>query len=131
MRITGAWRPVDRLKPHQAHQTTGPATTDAHTLKAQMTRPSGGLRRTDASGTRLDVLVTLIESWEARNHPLDLPDPIAAIHYHAPWRSAPDCSLTSCVLGTGTCIDSASFLMLAPWPIGDKRTCRSDLCNNA
>ena len=48
-----------------------------------------------------------------------------------PWRSAPDCSLTSCVLGTGTCIDSASFLMLAPWPIGDKRTCRSDLCNNA
>ena len=21
--------------------------------------------------------------------------------------------------------------MLAPWPIGDKRTCRSDLCNNA
>ena len=25
----------------------------------------------------------------------------------------------------------ASFLMLAPWPIGDKRTCRSDLCNNA
>ena len=49
----------------------------------------------------------------------------------APWRSAPDCSLTSCVLGTGTCIDSALFLMLAPWPIGDKRTCRSDLCNNA
>ena len=49
----------------------------------------------------------------------------------APWRSAPDCSLTSCVLGTGTCIDSASFLMLAPWPIGDKRTCQSDLCNNA
>ena len=25
MRITGAWCPVDRLKPHQAHQTTGPA----------------------------------------------------------------------------------------------------------
>ena len=21
--------------------------------------------------------------------------------------------------------------MLAPWPIGDKRTCQSDLCNNA
>ena len=49
----------------------------------------------------------------------------------APWRSVPDCSLTSCVLGAGTCIDSASFLMLVPWPIGDKRTCRSDLCNNA
>ena len=37
MRIAGAWRPVDRLKPHQAHQTTGPATADAHPLKAQMT----------------------------------------------------------------------------------------------
>ena len=48
-----------------------------------------------------------------------------------PWRSAPDCSLASCVLGTGTCIDSASFLMLAPSPIGDKPTRRSDLCNNA
>ena len=40
----------------------------------------------------------------------------------APWRSAPDCSLTSCALGNGTCIDLASFLMLAPWPIGDKPT---------
>ena len=42
MRITGAWCPVDRLKPHQAHQTTGPATTDAHTLKAQMTNHLAG-----------------------------------------------------------------------------------------
>ena len=37
-----------------------------------------------------------------------------------PWRSAPDCSLASCALDTGRCIHSASFLMLAPWPIGDK-----------
>ena len=39
-------------------------------------------KRNTPDGDRLDVLVTLIESWEARNHPLDLPDPIAAIHYH-------------------------------------------------
>ena len=39
-------------------------------------------KRNTPEGDRLDVLVTLIEAWEARNHPLDLPDPIAAIHYH-------------------------------------------------
>ena len=33
-------------------------------------------------GDRLDVLVTLVEAWEARNYPLDLPDPIDAIQYH-------------------------------------------------
>ncbi len=33
-------------------------------------------------GDRLDVLVTLVEAWEARHHPLDFPDPIAAILYH-------------------------------------------------
>ena len=37
MRIAGARRPIDRLKPHQAQQTTGPATTDAHALAALMT----------------------------------------------------------------------------------------------
>ena len=39
-------------------------------------------KRNTPEGDRLDVLVTLIEAWEERNHPLDLPDPIAAIHYH-------------------------------------------------
>ena len=33
-------------------------------------------------GDRLDVLVTLVEAWEARHYPLDLPDPVAAIRYH-------------------------------------------------
>ena len=33
-------------------------------------------------GDRLDVLVTLVEAWEERNYPLDLPDPIDAIQYH-------------------------------------------------
>ena len=37
MRIAGARRPIDRLKPHQAQQTTGPVTTDAHALATLMT----------------------------------------------------------------------------------------------
>lgn len=32
--------------------------------------------RDTPEGDRLDVLVTLVEAWEARNHPFDLPDPI-------------------------------------------------------
>ena len=38
--------------------------------------------RDTPEGDRLDVLVTLVEAWEARHHPLDLPDPVAAILYH-------------------------------------------------
>ena len=32
-------------------------------------------------GDRLDVLVTLVEAYEAKNHPLDLPDPVEAIKF--------------------------------------------------
>ena len=32
--------------------------------------------RNTPEGDRLDVLVTLVEAREARNYPLDLPDPI-------------------------------------------------------
>jgi HTH-type transcriptional regulator / antitoxin HigA len=32
-------------------------------------------------GDRLDVLVTLVEAYEAKHHPIDAPDPIAAIHF--------------------------------------------------
>ena len=32
-------------------------------------------------GDRLDVLVTLVEAFEARHYPMDLPDPIEAIKY--------------------------------------------------
>ena len=39
-------------------------------------------KRGTPDGDRLDVLVTLVEAWEARHDPLDLPDPIAAIKYH-------------------------------------------------
>ena len=38
-----------------------------------------GAKRNTAEGDRLDVLVTLVEAYEARHFPLDLPDPVAAI----------------------------------------------------
>ncbi|MBI2799521.1 MAG: transcriptional regulator [Gammaproteobacteria bacterium] len=36
-------------------------------------------KRNTPEGDRLDVLVTLIEAYEAKHFPLDLPDPVAAI----------------------------------------------------
>lgn len=33
------------------------------------------------AGDRVDVLVTLIEAYEARHHPIALPDPVAAIEF--------------------------------------------------
>ena len=39
-------------------------------------------KRNTPEGDRLDVLVTLVEAWEARNYPFDLPDPVAAIRHH-------------------------------------------------
>ncbi|MEK6208923.1 MAG: transcriptional regulator [Pseudomonadota bacterium] len=34
-----------------------------------------------SEGERLDVLVTLVEAYERRHFPMDLPDPIAAIRF--------------------------------------------------
>ena len=34
-----------------------------------------------ADGDRLDILVTLVESYEAKHYPIDAPDPIQAIHF--------------------------------------------------
>ena len=38
--------------------------------------------RNSPEADRLDVLVTLVEAWETKHYPLDLPDPVAAIRYH-------------------------------------------------
>lgn len=38
-------------------------------------------KRNTAEGDRLDVLVTLVEAYEARQFPLDLPDPVEAIKF--------------------------------------------------
>jgi hypothetical protein len=37
--------------------------------------------RDTPEGERLDVLVTLIEAYERRHYPLDLPDPVEAIRF--------------------------------------------------
>ena len=39
-------------------------------------------KRGTPEGDRLDMLVTLVEAWERRHYPLDLPDPVEAIKYH-------------------------------------------------
>jgi HTH-type transcriptional regulator/antitoxin HigA len=39
-------------------------------------------RRNTPEGDRLDVLVTLVEAWEAKRYPLELPDAVEAIKYH-------------------------------------------------
>lgn len=40
-----------------------------------------GARRNSPEGDRLDVLVTLVEAYEAKHFPLDLPDPVEAIKF--------------------------------------------------
>jgi HTH-type transcriptional regulator/antitoxin HigA len=39
-------------------------------------------KRGTPEGDRLDVLVTLVEAWEARHYSLDLPDAVSALKYH-------------------------------------------------
>lgn len=38
-------------------------------------------KRNTPEGDKLDVLVTLVEAYEAKQFPLDLPDPVAAIKF--------------------------------------------------
>src|ERR1700693_1052831 len=39
-------------------------------------------RRNTPEGDRLDVLVTLVEAWEAKHYPVDRPDAVEAIKYY-------------------------------------------------
>ncbi len=45
-------------------------------IESLMTAKSGS-----AEGERLDVLATLVEAYEARHFPMDLPDPVEAIRF--------------------------------------------------
>jgi HTH-type transcriptional regulator/antitoxin HigA len=40
-----------------------------------------GAKANTADGERLDVLVTLIEAYEKKHFPIDLPDPVEAIKF--------------------------------------------------
>jgi HTH-type transcriptional regulator/antitoxin HigA len=46
------------------------------------TKRANQCHRFTPEGDRLDVLVTLVEAWEAKHYPLDLPDAVEAIKYH-------------------------------------------------
>jgi HTH-type transcriptional regulator/antitoxin HigA len=39
-------------------------------------------RSNTPEGDRLDVLVALVEAWEAKHYPVDLPDAVEAIKYY-------------------------------------------------
>lgn len=41
-----------------------------------------GAKSNTPAGDRLDLLVTLVEAYEAKHYPLDLPDPVEAIKFH-------------------------------------------------
>lgn len=41
-----------------------------------------GAKPKTQQGERLDLLVTLVEAYEARHYALDLPDPVEAIKFH-------------------------------------------------
>jgi HTH-type transcriptional regulator/antitoxin HigA len=41
-----------------------------------------GAKHGTPEGDRLDVLVTLVEAWEAKHYPIDLPDPVEALKFH-------------------------------------------------
>jgi HTH-type transcriptional regulator/antitoxin HigA len=43
--------------------------------------PLMSARRNTPEGDNLDVLVTLVEAYEAKHFPLDLPDPVEAIKF--------------------------------------------------
>ena len=45
-----------------------------------------GARANTADGERLDVLVTLIEAYERKHFPLELPDPVEAIKFQMEQR---------------------------------------------
>jgi HTH-type transcriptional regulator/antitoxin HigA len=40
-----------------------------------------GARRGSAEAEKLEILVTLVDAYEAKHHPIDPPDPIAAIRF--------------------------------------------------
>jgi HTH-type transcriptional regulator/antitoxin HigA len=50
-------------------------------------------KRNTPEGDRLDVLVTLVEAWERKHYPLDLPDPVEAIIYHMEQNGLQPCDL--------------------------------------
>ena len=59
-------------------------------------------KRNTPAGDRLDVLVTLVEAWERKHYPMDLPDPVEAIKYHmgSKWAAVTATSFPSSAIAT-------------------------------
>jgi HTH-type transcriptional regulator/antitoxin HigA len=77
---------MDPIKPIKSDQQYRRALKEIEGLMAA--------RRNTPEGDRLDVLVTLVQAWEAKHYPLDLPDPIEAIRYHMESRGLAPRDLT-------------------------------------
>jgi HTH-type transcriptional regulator/antitoxin HigA len=61
-----------------------PAKTETDYLAAlREIEGSMGAKLDSPKGDRLDALVTLVEAYEAKHHPIDPPDPVDAIGFHA------------------------------------------------
>jgi HTH-type transcriptional regulator/antitoxin HigA len=52
-----------------------------HEAALRAIEPLMGAKRNTPEGDKLDVLVTLVEAYEAKHFPLDLPDPVEAIKF--------------------------------------------------
>ena len=65
-----------------------PIKTDADYQSALKTVEGLMMAKPDTpKGEKLDVMVTLIEAYEAKHFPLDLPDPVAAIKFEMERKS--------------------------------------------
>jgi HTH-type transcriptional regulator / antitoxin HigA len=79
-----------------------------------------GAKSGTPKGDRLDVLATLIESWEASNYPMDLPDPIEAIKFRLEQQGLTRKDLEG-IIGTRTRIIEQHQRVVAPREL---TTCR-------
>ena len=66
-----------------------------------------GAKAGTPKGDRLDILATLIEAYEAKHYPMDLPDPIEAIKFRMEQQGLTRKDLAK-ILGTRTRV-SARF----------------------
>jgi HTH-type transcriptional regulator/antitoxin HigA len=57
---------------------------------------------------RLEILSTLVDAYETKQFPIELPDPIAAIHYYMDARGWSDHDLESCLGGPTNVADVLS-----------------------
>lgn len=56
-----------------------------------------GAKPNTRQGDKLEILVTLVESYEEKHHPIDMPDPIEAIKYVMETRGYTREDLRNCI----------------------------------